>query len=340
MRDLIGRLEVVDDDSASALRVIDHFDRLVDEGASRAAVVRAVAAMAACPAGMHDAAREFAQRFSPTGRPLTGEASNAWRHKPIPGHPGVWVWLERTGSDGPLDALILERASRALQALTEDSGHRSTSGLVRIVCDPGASIEDRRNAVTRLGLAGPVTLLISTSSNLHAPLCTTSGTDVIALLPGTPSVPEGISAGAAFAQDPLQLPTALEQARVALRLANDVGGHAPSVVSYDDLGALAVIVERFTPAEAAAVDDVRSINHLLAGHPWVIETLQAVLDQPSLRQSAAMLHLHHSTLQERLTWLSTRLGYSPVKARGRQRAAVAVLLWRVAHRSDELSSAR
>jgi len=41
-RDLIGRLEVVDDDRASALRVIDHFDRLVDEKASKAAVVRAV----------------------------------------------------------------------------------------------------------------------------------------------------------------------------------------------------------------------------------------------------------------------------------------------------------
>jgi hypothetical protein len=341
VRELIGRLEVVDDESASALRVIDHFDRLVDEKATRAAVVRAVAAMAACPAGMHDAARELAQRFTPSGRPLTGEVSNAWRHMSIPGHPGSRVWLERIGADGPLDTLILERASRALQALTEDSGHRSTSGLVSIVCDPGASTEERRNAVTRIGLAGAVTVVLSTSSNLHAPLCATLGAGgVVALLPGRPDVPEGISAGAAVAPDPLQLPTALEQARVALRLANDVGGRAPSVVRYEDLGALANVVERFTRAEAAAVDDVRALHHLLAGHPWVIETLQAVLDQPSLRQSAVMLHLHHSTLQERLKWLTTQLGYSPAKARGRQRAAVAVLLWQVAHGGDEHSAAR
>lgn len=48
----------------------------------------------------------------------------------------------------------------------------------------------------------------------------------------------------------------------------------------------------------------------------------------------AMLHVHHSTLQERLTWLSGQLGYSPTKGRGRQRAAITLLLWRVAHGTD------
>lgn len=81
--------------------------------------------------------------------------------------------------------------------------------------------------------------------------------------------------------------------------------------------------------------DVRRLEELLAGHPWVVDTLDAVLDQPSLRQSAAMLHVHHSTLQERLTWLSGQLGYSPIKGRGRQRAAVTLLLWRVAHGTDQ-----
>lgn len=338
MRDLIGRLEVVDDDTASALRVIDHFDLLVDERASAAAVVRGVAAMAGCPAGLHDAARALVRRFAPTGRPLTGEADNAWRHEPIPGRPGSSLWLERTGPDGPLDALILERAARALQALTEDSAHGSTSGLIRIVCDPDASIEDRHNAVTRLGIVGPVTVVLSTSAKLRAPLCTSLGTEVVALVPGTSAIPEGISAGVAVARDPSELPTALEQARVSLQLADHGCGLADSVVRYDDLGALAGIVERFTPDEAAAVDDVQRIDDLLGGHPWVIDTLQAVLDQSSLRRSAATLHVHHSTLQERLTWMSHRLGYSPVKARGRQRAAVAVLLWRVAHSRDELGS--
>ncbi|MFE7225468.1 helix-turn-helix domain-containing protein [Nocardioides sp. NPDC057577] len=330
MRDLIGKLEVVDDDTASALRVIDHFDRLVDERASTAAVVRAAAALAGSTAGLHDAARAVAKRFTPDGRTLTGKDAGEWRHEPVPGQPGSWLWLERPGDQGPLDALILERAARALQALSTGSSAPSTSGLVRIACDPDATDADRRDAVARLGLTGPVTLVLSTSANLRATLISTVGDLVLALLPGTPTLPDGIRAGTALAPDPLRLPTALEQATTALRLAADVGGLAPAVVGYDDLGALAVIAERISADEAAAVGDVRRLEELLAGHPWVVDTLHAVLDQPSLRQSAAMLHVHHSTLQERLSWLTAQLGYSPVKGRGRQRAAVAVLLWRIA----------
>ncbi|MEI7054500.1 helix-turn-helix domain-containing protein [Nocardioides sp. CCNWLW239] len=334
MRDLIGKLEVVDDDAASALRVIDHFDRLVDERASIAAVVRAAAALAGATAGLHDAARALVRRFTPDGRALTGEKEGEWRHEPVPGHPGSWLWLERTGEDGPLDALILERAARALQALGTGSSQPSTSGLVRIVCDPDATEADRRDAVARLGLSGTATVVLSTSAHLPTTLISTVGTLVVALLPGAPSLPEDIRAGSATATDPLRLPIAFEQARTAFRLAADVGGLAPSVLRYEDLGALAVIAERISAEEAAAVGDVRRLDELLAAHPWVVETLHAVLDQPSLRQSAAMLHLHHSTLQERLGWLSGQLGYSPTKGRGRQRAAVAVLLWRVAHGTD------
>ncbi|WP_203336643.1 helix-turn-helix domain-containing protein [Nocardioides limicola] len=335
MRDLIGKLEVVDDDTASALRVIDHFDHLLEERASKAAVVRAVAVMAGCPAGLHDAAHALTRRFAPSGRALPIAPTDTWRHEPIPGHPGSWLWLERTGPDGPLDALIVERAARALQALAGDTADRSTMGMVRIACDLNASDDDRRDAVMRLGLLGPVTVVVSRSMDLQASLRTAFGSDRVALLPGTPTVPEGIRAGVSVAPEPLELPTALEQARVALRVADEVDGSAPSLVTYEGLGALACVVERFTPEEAAMVEDVRRIDNLLAGHPWVIQTLQAVLDQTSLRQSATMLHLHHSTLQERLTWLSAELGYSPLKARGRTRAGVAVLLWRIAHCREE-----
>jgi hypothetical protein len=46
LRDLIVKLEVVDDTAARALRVIDHFDRLIAKRPSVAAMVRAVAALA------------------------------------------------------------------------------------------------------------------------------------------------------------------------------------------------------------------------------------------------------------------------------------------------------
>ncbi|MCX4461634.1 helix-turn-helix domain-containing protein [Streptomyces sp. NBC_01728] len=162
------------------------------------------------------------------------------------------------------------------------------------------------------------------------------GTPYGAAPPSWPVPPRGTTA---IAPEPAQLPVALERARVALRLTDRVDGPGPCLVAYDDLGALATLAERLTPQEAGVTTDVLRLEQVLVTHPWVIDTLQAVLDQASLRQAATGLHIHHSTLQDRLCWLSTQLGYGVMKPGGRQRAAVAVLLWRIAHSEDERAEA-
>ncbi|MER5802152.1 helix-turn-helix domain-containing protein [Streptomyces mirabilis] len=337
MRDLIGRLEVVDDAAASALRVIEHFDSLVEERASVGAVVRATAALAGCPSGMHNASRELTRRYASDGQVLPGSKHDSWPRVPVQGRPGLSVWLERTGEPRPLDALILERSARAIQALT-DSTPQSSDAAVRIACDPDASETDRRDAAARLGLTGPVTVVVSASPQALMPHTTQIGRHVVALVSGRPVLPEGLCAGTAIAQELAHLPAAVERARVALRLTDRLDGPGPSLVPYDGLGALAVLAERITPQDAAASADVRRLDQVLVTHPWVTDTLQAMLDQASLRQAATVLHVHHSTLQERLSWLSDRLGYSVTQPGGRQRAAVAVLLWRIAHSEDEHTS--
>ncbi|MDX2694110.1 PucR family transcriptional regulator [Streptomyces ipomoeae] len=338
MRDLIGRLEVVDDAAASALGVIDHFDSLVEERAPLAAVVRAAAALAGCAAGLHDAGRGLTRRYASDGRALPDETgpSQARARAAVPGRPGSWVWLERSGTDGPLDALILERSAKAVQTLTRDSAPPSADAAVRIACDPDASEADRRDAARRLGLTtGTVTVVVSDSAGPWTPHGTRVGKHVVTLLRGTPVLPPDVRAGTAVAGESAHLPTALEQARVALRLADRVDGPGPSVVAFDSLGALAAVAERITPQEAGAVGDVLRLDEVRVTRPWVIDTLQAVLDQASLRQAASELHVHHSTLQERLTWLVSQLGYAITKPGGRQRAAVALLLWRIAHSENE-----
>lgn len=333
MRELIGAMESSDDPAAAALRVIDHFDHLVEERATITAVVRATAALAGCPAGLHDGERGDVRRFDPQGKQLPGTEHAASARLSVPGRIGTWVWIERPGTQaGPLDSLLLERAARTVQALHR-SVSRTPDSLARVACDPDTTENDRRSAAQALGLCAPVTVVVSTSPGLPVPHATTMGRYTVALAAEAPAL-SGLRAGTAVAKDLAELPAALERAAAAFRLTDRLDGPGASLMRYEDLGACAALAERFTPQDAAAVPDVQSLDEALATHPWVVDTLQAALDRTSLRQAANSLHVHHSTLQERLAWVENRIDIGLTRPGGRQRAAVAVALWRIAHCED------
>lgn len=334
MRELIGAMESSDDPAVAALRVIDHFDHLVEERATITAVVRATAALAGCPAGLHDAERGDVRRFDPEGKRLPGTDHASSARLSVPGRIGTWVWIERPGTQaGPLDSLLLERAARTVQALHR-SISRTPDSLARVACDPDTAEADRRSAAQALGLTAPVTVVVSTSSGPPVPHATTMGRYTVGFAAGIPVLPSGLRAGTTVARDLAELPTAVERAATGLRLTDRLDGPGASLVRYEDLGAIAALAERFTPQEAASVPDVQSLDEALATHPWVIDTLQAALDQTSLRRAANCLHVHHSTLQERLGWAEARLDIALARPGGRQRAAVAVALWRIAHSEE------
>ncbi|MAO82180.1 MAG: hypothetical protein CMH82_16255, partial [Nocardioides sp.] len=67
MRELIGQLSAVDDGAASALRVIAHFDGLVESRAGLGALVRAAAALSGVPAGLRDPSQARALRAAADG---------------------------------------------------------------------------------------------------------------------------------------------------------------------------------------------------------------------------------------------------------------------------------
>lgn len=337
MRELIGAMESSDDPAAAALRVIDHFDHLVEERATVAAVVRATAALAGCPAGLHDAERGDVRRFDPEGKQLPGTEPASSARLSVPGRIGTWVWIERAEAQaGPLDSLILERAARTVQALHR-SLSRTPDSLARVACDPDTTENDRLSAARALGLCAPVTVVVSTSPGLPVPHTTTMGRYAVALTAGATDLPSGLRAGTAVAKDLAELPAALDRAAAAFRLTDRLDGPGASLVRHEDVGACAALAERFTPQDAAAVPDVQSLDEALATHPWVVDTLQAALDQNSLRQAASSLHVHHSTLQERLAWVENRIDIGLARPGGRQRAAVAVALWRIAHSEDRSS---
>ena len=94
MRELIGRVEVVDDDMASALRVIAHFDSLVTERASVGALIRAAAALGS-PVGLREATSGRVSRVGADGQVLTASSPGPIRLEvPVDaGHEQV-LWLE------------------------------------------------------------------------------------------------------------------------------------------------------------------------------------------------------------------------------------------------------
>lgn len=335
MRELIGRLEVTNNDAASALRVIAHFDALVGTRASGAAMVRAAAALAGCNAAWHDGASSTTRRMDPLGRTLPAtHIIDGWRRLALDsGGEGV-VWLERGGPPGPFDDLILERLAKALDAAArpDTSTTPDHARCIRMACDVDLSTQERRSALRRLGLSGQVTVLATDRDTVAAsPLQTAIDMVTVTLLPAgapIPLLPKGLRAGSSAA-DVDDLPEAFRRAVAAMTLADAVfADQLP--LRYEDAGPLADLAGHVTPQWASSVPDVAILQRLQDKHPWVASTVVTVVAHASLRQAAAELHLHHSTLQERMAWLESHMGYAPLKPTGRQRLSLATALWRIA----------
>ncbi|MFI5955665.1 LysR family transcriptional regulator [Cryptosporangium sp. NPDC051539] len=309
MRELISKLSVVSDDAASALRVISHFEALVDQRASTPAMLRAAAALAGCPAGLH--ARGLNVCFDQQGRRI-----------PVPDRPGrAGVWLDRAGEPGPLDQLIVERCTRSIEAVAEEA-HPSLAAT-RIVCDPESGLAERRAAARQLGLGASV-LVVATASAEGVPL---GGRRIQLLRPGA-AVPAAVAAGltTCSADD---LPVGWKHAMTALRLAVDPVTGGPLQVEFEQLGSLAALADQFDATSAAAVPDVRRVEELRAERPWVTGVIDVVLSHRSIRDAARRLSLHHSTLHQRISWLESQLGYTLLSPGGYARAATTVALWRI-----------
>ena len=98
-----------------------------------------------------------------------------------------------------------------------------------------------------------------------------------------------------------------------------------------DVGGLLVLASAIGP-ETAKHADVVELEQLAGEHPWLLATLTAVAEQSSLRAAAGVLHVHHSTLQERIAHAERMLGWSIGDPAGRFRLNLALALRRL-HRT-------
>jgi hypothetical protein len=316
MKDLAVRLAALDADAGAALRVIAYFDGLTEARAGLQTIVRGAAVLAGCPARLVDDERRVRLRVTPDGAsvPSGAEADKAWMRTAV-GSSSAVLLLERAGEPGPVDAMILERASGALRAVLDRTRGRAPAAdpaLVELLVDASAPLDVREKAARAMHLpAGPIRAVARETGP--------------ALLPEGAPPPAG-RAGIGPAVAVADLPASWAAARVALRFAAEGTDDDPgdSVVHHADLGALVLLAS--APVD---VPDLRALDHAVAAAPWALTTLHAFADTPSLRAAAAALRLHHSTMQDRVTAAEHLLGWSLRDPRGRLRLDLALALRRL-----------
>ncbi|WP_051027417.1 hypothetical protein [Cellulosimicrobium cellulans] len=335
MRELIGRLTVTDGDAATALRVIAHFDNLVEGAAPREAVLRAAAALAGVKAGFRDSAAGTTTRVDPAGRTVEGALTA------MPGTSvmvdrsrATSVWLEREGPAGPLDALILERCAQALRVrIRPVTGPLTPEELTATACDVTAPPAERAAALTALRLPPDPVVVATPPDTPPAVSSRAHVADVwIGLLhddaPTPGHSPVAVRTGLARSQGG-DVPGACSRAIAALHLAVSPANGGPTVVRYEELGAARVIGEQITAQMAAADPEIVLLEGIRARRPWVPQTFYHLASGATLRQGAQAMQIHHSTLQDRLEWLDVQAGYALRSPEGRLRAANAWTLWRI-----------
>jgi hypothetical protein len=352
------RLSALDADATTALRVIAHFEALLGTSFDAAVLVRSTAGLAECPAGLETADGRTV-RFAPDGGELPavpGAVSESTRLT-----PAGRVWLERPGEPGPLDELVLEWMAIAAQVLgrpqsaPQSQPHVADPALAELALSAREAVEDRARALRLLGLApdrplrvlvasvaGPVTVALVRDSGLSA-IATVRVTalgeygvalvqrhDGAASVPPPPPdlrdavLPPGLRIGIGGSVSALDAGTSWAQARVALRFTSELAHEA--VVAHDDLGTVALLAD--IPVDRLrAQPDVQALGGLADES---LAALAAFCRTGSLRQAAAELHLHHSSVAGRLAHVEKAFGRPLTGPEDRFRARLALYALRLA----------
>ncbi len=124
--------------------------------------------------------------------------------------------------------------------------------------------------------------------------------------------------------------TSWTQAQLAVRFAV-AGGRWDAVVDHASLGSLALLAE-LPPERLRAQPDVAALDLLAATPAGALDlaALEAFCCTGTLRQAAALLHLHHSSVAARLAHVEDALGWRLADPGGRFRARFALLARRLA----------
>ena len=328
MRELIQRLSALDDDAASAMKMIAHFDALLAQGAGVTALMRGAAVLSGWPCGIRLPEHSLSARVDAQGRamkPLEESAIRNWPHQPlIEGSEGL-VWLERPpGSAGANDAMILERLAAGIHLTLErvsPTGVSNDAAAIEVIVT-ASSPTALRKAIRRLNLSEDALVRVVASktddvsaSRRFAAISSTNGPVQVGLLAESeepPPVPCGIGPLVPV----MEAHKSLRQSLAALAMTSRIS----TLVDWAEWGALA---ELAASADPVRHPDVQRVSAMAADQS-ALDTLEALALSDSIRAAASLLNLHHSTVQQRQARLEEALGFHITSPSGRTRVLVAL----------------
>ncbi|MDG9724376.1 hypothetical protein [Streptomyces sp. DH41] len=318
MQELIGRLTALDPEATQTLKVVTYFDALMSAGLGLEATVRAAASLTGTVAGARAGGR-FARADAQGVRLTDGELPPG---RLTAGTQDGEVWIEREGPAHTNDAMVLERFALAV-AYALRKGSQSRAAL-DVAIDASRTREEREEALARLGLrpaalvravVGPAAFADSRVPATAVP--TPSGWASVTVLT------EGIAADLAAPRG-VGVPARADEMWKSVhsaRLAYQLTDETTPIVDAGDLGVLLPAADALLTTQPEH-PDVLALARLDARTSQV---LAGIVASYSIRSAAALLHMHHSSVQARHEWLTAHLGYDPRSARGRARYEVAAL---------------
>ena len=355
MQGLLLRLSTLDTDAESAVRVIAYFDSLVRDHVSVPVLLSATARLTQCPVGLLDAATGRRTRTFPNGhvdhpgtdRPDTDHHPDGDRLggalktvRELASGLGA-VWMEREGTPHGLDEIVLERFAAAAEVTLERAVALAREGrdpaLVELALSAETGEAERARALRLLGFDPAMTLQalaiavpadegfalvpgVRTMGH-HVRAARIGDTEAVLVATALPRLPDSARVGIGPELPGSRVAESWAGARTALRFT----GPQDLVVRWTELGALALYAD-VPDAAIAELADVRSMERLGGEARAAVRALCA---EGSVRRSATVLHLHHSSMAARIARAESVLGFSLADSAGRLRAHLALALVRL-----------
>ncbi|MFJ3212595.1 PucR family transcriptional regulator [Streptomyces flaveolus] len=341
------------------LAVVRAFDRLIAGAASLDDVLVTAAREGACLAGLSTADGGSHRAVDAQGQWST---TRPGRRQGALLADGTEVWLADSPLSKPHVEFVVERlcvaAGVAVRHSRESCLIMDPTTALDVALSKGADEAQRARALRVLELSSARQVFVAaydgppgTDAELLSALPAESvlragriGARLALILAAPPDnetpIPRRGRMGIGFAHDGDDLPHAWEQARSALRFALRSPRGGPqrvfteaTVVHFADLGAWAILAEQL-PAErlgSAYHPDVAALDRLV-GQPGGEDmrcTLETVAATGSIRQAAAILHLHHNSVAHRVARAEAEFGFQIGAPYGRSRLLVALIIQRL-----------